>query len=149
MANESGQDERQALSESLAQALPRLTAEQIAEVSPHFGRASYAPGEAILTQNDPPERFYILLSGNVEVSHLDTHGQQHIIDTHGPGHTFGEIGLLKDVPRTATVRAVDQTDVLTLERDDFLTLVHGSRATETQVMQDLIRNMITLANSQG
>jgi CRP-like cAMP-binding protein len=149
MANESGPDDRRTLSESLAQALPRLTTEQIAKVSPNFGRAGYAPGETILRQNDPPERFYILLSGSVEVSHLDTHGQDHVIDTHGPGHTFGEIGLLKDVPRTATVRAVDRVEVLTLERDDFLALVHASRATETQVTQDLIRHMITLANSQG
>lgn len=148
MADNDGSVDPQQLSDSLAQALPRLTPEQIARVSPRFGRARFAAGEAIVRQDESPERFYIVLSGAVEVSHVDRSGQRHVVDGFGPGHTFGEIGLLKDVPRTATVTATADVEVLTLERDDFLALVHASRATETQVTQDLVRHMINLANAQ-
>ena len=49
-------------SKELAQALPRLTAEQIAEVSPKLVRESYAPGEVIMRQGASPDCFYIIIN---------------------------------------------------------------------------------------
>lgn len=133
----------------LARALPRLTREQIAQVSPNFRRESYGPGQEIIRQGDPPERFYIVLRGQAEVLHDSLSGQRRQVDLREPGSTFGEIGLLKNRPRTATVRATDEgAELLVLEREDFLALVDDSRATETQVTQDLIRHMLNLAGYQ-
>lgn len=151
MSQHDGTDDRQILAANLAQALPQLTPEQIGRVSPHFKRASYRPGEVIIRQNDPPQRFYIVVSGRAEVSHEDASGNSHIVDECTAGHYFGEMGLLKDRPRTATVRAApdEAVEALVLEREDFLALVDESRATEAQVTQDLIRHMINLANFQS
>ena len=137
------------LAERLAEALPRLTPEQIAQVSPNFKRESYNPGQVIIRQGDPPECFYIVLRGRTEVLHDSMSGQRQHVDVHTSGSTFGEIGLLKNQPRTATVRAgAEGAVLLSLERDDFLTLVSDSRATENQVTQNLIRHMINLAGYQ-
>jgi ATP-binding cassette subfamily B protein len=150
MAEDQASSEQQDLTASLARALPRLTAEQIAQVSPRFDRVTYAPGEVIIHQDDPPRCFYLVVRGRAEVVHRDAHGHDHAVDVREPGSTFGEIGLLKDRPRTATVRATadEEVELLALGREDFLALVDDSRATETQVTQDLSRRMITLAHHQ-
>jgi MFS family permease len=78
-----------------------------------------AMAEAV-TQGARGDRFFIIRSGRatVEVDGAET-GEL------APGDFFGEIALLRDVPRTATVRALDALDLYALERDDFLAAVTG------------------------
>ncbi len=75
-------------------------------------------GEEIVTQGEPGKRFYVVESGKVDVG---VDGKQ--IRTEGPGAHFGEIALLRDVPRTATVTARGEVELLALERGEFLDAV--------------------------
>ncbi|MEP9361397.1 MFS transporter [Nocardioides sp. CN2-186] len=83
-------------------------------------RVSYAEGEPVLLEGESSDRFYLILSGSVEVTQ-----DGRLLRVEGPGEFFGEIGLLRDVPRTATVTALETTELLALERDDFLAAVTG------------------------
>jgi Cyclic nucleotide-binding domain/Major Facilitator Superfamily len=77
-------------------------------------------GEEVITQGDPGDRFYLIEEGEVEVFEDGVFRRNE-----GRGECFGEIALLRDVPRTATVRTTKRTTLLALEREQFITAVTG------------------------
>jgi CRP/FNR family cyclic AMP-dependent transcriptional regulator len=79
----------------------------------HFG-----PGEAIITENDPGETAYIIERGKVEVTKELDKGRVRLGYV-GPGETFGEMSMIDDKPRSATVTAVEETLVREIHRDAF------------------------------
>ena len=77
-------------------------------------------GKAVFRQGDPADRFYVIDTGAAEVV-----GDGRLVTTLGPGDGFGEIGLLRRVPRTATVRAATDLELQALTCDRFLPVVTG------------------------
>jgi MFS family permease len=80
---------------------------------------SVATGEVVVRAGDTGDRFYIVADGELEIVGTGLHGIARA------GDHFGEIALLRDVPRTATVRAVADSHLYALERSDFLAAVTG------------------------
>ena len=75
-------------------------------------------GETVITAGDPGDRFYLIERGQ-----LDARRGSEVLSTMAAGDCFGEIALLRDVPRTATVVATDDSVLHALEREDFLAAV--------------------------
>jgi MFS family permease len=82
----------------------------------------FSAGDVLLREGEESDLFYVVESGVVEVTQAGR-----VLRREGPGEYFGEIGLLRDVPRTATITAVEDTVVQTMSRDDFLRAVSGQR----------------------
>ena len=82
-----------------------------------------AAGTEIVREGDHGDRFYVIESGEVDVSANGEH-----LGTMSAGDHFGEIALLRDVPRTATVTAKNEVSLRALERDEFLSAVTGHPA---------------------
>ena len=92
-------------------------------------------GRAVFHQGDPGDRFYVIETGAADVV-----GDGRLVTTLGPGDGFGEIALLRRVPRTATVRAVTDLQLHALTCNRFLPVVTGfppsARQAETSVEED-------------
>jgi predicted MFS family arabinose efflux permease len=97
--------------------LPLATSEDLAR---RLIRIEVPAGTEVITQGDVGDRFYVIANGAVEVFENGVFRRRE-----GPGESFGEIALLRDVARTATVRAVEDTELLALDRDLFLLAVTG------------------------
>jgi hypothetical protein len=78
-------------------------------------------GQAVVTEGEHGDRYYVVRSGELQVS---KGGED--LRVLGDGDGFGEIALLRDVPRTATVTALRRSDLLAIDREDFLDAVNGS-----------------------
>jgi CRP-like cAMP-binding protein len=99
--------------------LPVATIDQLATV---LERHEYQPGERVIREGDRGDRFHIIVRGR---AHVTLRGKS--VRYLERGDCFGEIALLRDVPRIATVTAAEQLHTVALTRTDFLTAVTGDR----------------------
>lgn len=99
------------------------------------------PGQRIIEQDGVPDRFYLVDRGRFRASQRTPAGAEHALRTMGEGDAFGEIGLLRGVPRTASVTAETEGRLLALDRDAFLTLVAAGPGLGTRLL-DLHRGAV-------
>jgi len=131
---------RKVYDQHLAKALPSLSEDELIRTTPKLHRELYEPGQEIVRQGDPADRFYIITKGQVDV--IRTQGGQEIPVTRlGVGQYFGEIGLLHGGKRTATVRAADDVEVMALDRETFGGLMEDSELSKGEV-ERLVRQRV-------
>jgi len=81
---------------------------------------SVAKGEVLFRTGDPGDRMFVVRHGSVEIFAQDKMGQKIIFETAGPGEQFGELALFDGGARTAAAAAVEDSEVLSLDREDLL-----------------------------
>ena len=89
------------------------------EKSGGMGREHFEPGEVIFRQGDRGDRLYIIVDGEVEIVKEELGKGEVTLRRLGPGDCFGEMALVIDTPRTATVRSRTSLNVLTMHREAF------------------------------
>jgi len=95
----------------------------IDELAIHVRHAHVAAGEEVFRQGDDGDRFYVIDNGEADMI-----GDGRLIRTMSPGDSFGEIALIRDTRRTATVRARTPLELHTLDRRHFVPAVTGYRS---------------------
>jgi ATP-binding cassette subfamily B protein len=95
-------------------------------ISDRFVSEWYAAGRTIVEQDEPGDKFYIVVRGSVAVSRRGPRQAEQSLGVLQAGDFFGEIALLEDVRRTSTVRALVPTLLLALTRPQFLRLFEAS-----------------------
>lgn len=79
---------------------------------------SYEPGETVVQEGDRGDELFIVLSGEVRISRGET-----VLNDFGPGEHFGEMALIRAVPRSATVTASEPSELIVLHRSDFFEIL--------------------------
>ena len=113
----------------LAKVFPDLIGPELDSLEERAERVSFAPGETIVAEGDPADRFFVIAQGEVAVSRRGSEGKEVSLARLGRGQFFGEVGILAETRRTATVRAVDDVELLALSWQEFQeTLERSDRA---------------------
>jgi CRP/FNR family transcriptional regulator, cyclic AMP receptor protein len=102
-----------------------LPAEEVGVIAGSLHRVEAGAGSVIARQGAPADKFVIVVEGEVEVSREQDGGAERVV-TLGPGDFFGEISILVDTPRTATLTATSDSILLTMDRDQFRNVVAQS-----------------------
>lgn len=96
----------------------------------------FEPGTVIVKQGDPGVGFFMIVDGRVEVIH-----DNHKIRDMGPGEFFGEMALLEERIRTATVTATERTRCLALVRWDFRALLKENPELAVRMLEVVVQRM--------
>lgn len=97
-----------------------LSATTLETVAANLVALTFSPGSVVVREGETGDRFYIVESGRLEATRDGRHLRD-LVD----GDFFGEIALLRDVPRTASVTAMSEVTLLALDRDEFVAVVTG------------------------
>ncbi|MBN1122613.1 MAG: cyclic nucleotide-binding domain-containing protein [Anaerolineae bacterium] len=120
----------------VAEALPLMTQQELAQVSSQLEPVQYGPGEVIVRQGDPADFFYIIIRGEANVYIDHPSGKEVKVGRLETGQYFGEMGLMEGGTRTATVRVPDDGELVAmqLDREHFTNLVSNSDLTRDQLL---------------
>jgi sigma-B regulation protein RsbU (phosphoserine phosphatase) len=100
------------------------------------------PAHALVCREGELEHvFYIIQSGQVAITHRLPDGDEQTLGVQGPGSFFGEIALLEDQPRSASVRTLEDCCLLEITEQDFHRMVHRSPEAALTVLRGVIRSL--------
>jgi nitroimidazol reductase NimA-like FMN-containing flavoprotein (pyridoxamine 5'-phosphate oxidase superfamily) len=142
-----GMEYKSSLAYSVFRDLPR---QEVEAVAGKLETVQVEPGAVIVRQGAPADKFFIIVDGEVDVVREPAPGKgtEVKLATLGRGQFFGEVAILNDGPRTATVRARGRTTLLTMDRDVFRGLVAQSLST-TQDFDRVIRQRLADVGAAG
>ena len=102
---------------------------------------TYSPGDMIMEEGETGNGMYVIISGNVEVLKALGTEQQRVVATRGSGDVFGEMALLGEWPRTASVRALDEVECLGMDRWVFLSQLEQDPQVGIRMLQILAQRL--------
>ena len=104
-------------------------------------RKSAARGTTIMSAGDVTDSLYIVISGRLKVMMSDAEGKEVILSILGSGEFFGEMGLIDDSPRSASVVAIEPCELLCVTKRDFNRCLAENFAMAMAVMRGLVRRL--------
>ena len=116
-----------------------LNSRQLDQLAKQVIGRNYEAGQTIVIQGSGGEGFFVVQSGNAEAVLERADGTKSVVNTFGPTQFFGELALLDDGPRTASVIATEATRCLVLTRWDFLATLREDSEMAIVILQELAR----------
>lgn len=114
-----------------------LTDDEILIIGNVCHKQTLDTGEIICKEGSEANRFFIILTGAVEVWKDYYQKEPDMLAVHGPGHLFGEMALVDELPRSATVIAREKTELLYIYRDDFQRIIKENSSIALSIMKSV------------
>ncbi len=121
--------------------LASLNETQLDQLAAGSVRRNYPKGRTIVAEGEPSQSLYILLSGRAKVQRSDAEGKEVILAMIGPGECFGEMSLIDDAPRSASVITVESSDFMAINKDNFKSMLTQSNEMCLAVMKGLVKRL--------
>jgi CRP/FNR family cyclic AMP-dependent transcriptional regulator len=118
-----------------------LNEEQLSVLVRMVVRKSFGRNVTIIGAGDPTDSLYIVINGRLKVLMSDEQGREVILSILGPGEFFGEMGLLDDSPRSASVVTLEPCELLSISKTDFKRSLAENFDLSLMVMRGLVRRL--------
>jgi CRP/FNR family cyclic AMP-dependent transcriptional regulator len=114
-----------------------LSKDELETLSGNSSSRSFPKNTVVIHENDPADSLFIIESGKVKVYCSDKNGKEFIMNTQGEGDYFGELALLDDSTRSASVRTVEKSSFCIIFKDNFNRILDD----HPNIARKLIRNL--------
>jgi len=104
-------------------------------------RRSFPKGRTMVSEGESPQSFYLLLSGRAKVQRSDAEGKEVILAILGPGEFFGEMSLIDDAPRSASVITIEPCDFIAVNRESFRAMLASSTDMCLALMRGIVKRL--------
>jgi signal transduction histidine kinase len=128
---------RRAPSKVIPRAFPGIRPDEIEELIMNSQVRSYAPGAILCHENALEDRFYMILEGEVEVTKDINNNESRLLKTLSAGDFFGEMALIHNAPRAATVTAKSTLTTLELDKAAFDRVLHKSSSIAMAMVSEI------------
>ena len=118
-----------------------LNNKQLKQLGNRFVPRSYEAGKNIVTQGKGGEGMFVMISGRAQAVVESTDGTKTTVNEFGPRDFFGEVAMLDDGARTASVMATEETECLALTRSDFIALMKNDAEMATEIAVALAKRL--------
>src|SRR5690606_5264606 len=121
--------------------LSGLNEQQIESLAAGSARRNFPKGRTIVSEGEPSQSLYILLSGRAKVQRSVSEGREVILAVLGSGDFFGEMSLIDEAPRSASVITLESCDFMSIAKESFKAMLLQSNDMCMAVMRGLVRRL--------
>lgn len=123
-----------------------LSESDLEALSDIVSKKQYTKSETLFHQGDPGEEFLVLTSGSVKVELMNSDGKELTLTILTPYQFLGELALLDDVPRSATVVALEPSEFLSINKKDFARVLESYPAMAVPMLRQLTKRVRILTD---
>lgn len=124
-----------------------LAPQETQELTRHSTTRTYPANTILISEGDLTDSLYVVLQGEVKVFVSDEQGKEVILNILGPGEYFGELALLDDEPRSASVKTLEKTKVMVITVQDFKKCLESNSEMVFNLLKSLTRQVRSLTGN--
>ncbi|KAF0107129.1 MAG: signal transduction histidine kinase [Anaerolineaceae bacterium] len=128
-------------SKIIPRAFPGITPDEVSELINNSKLANYPPETVLCRENAVEDTFYLILEGEVEVTKVINNAEARLLKTLGAGDFFGEMALIHNAPRAATVKTVTPLIALEIRREAFARVLKNSSSVSLAMVREISRRL--------